>query len=61
MSWLKFVRQLSRAEVDRHIIFFERQDIENERFGVVRCVLGYKFGFETLVKKPKYIFSLSPM
>ncbi len=29
--------------------FFERQDIQNERFGVVRCVLGYKTGFETLL------------
>ena len=29
--------------------FFERQDIENERFGVVRYVLGYKTGFETLL------------
>ena len=29
--------------------FFERHDIEYERFEVVRCVLGYKTGFETLL------------
>ena len=29
--------------------YFERQDIKNERFGVVRCVLGYKTGFETFL------------
>ena len=26
------------------IIFFERQDSENERFGVVGCILGCKIG-----------------
>ena len=40
---------MSGGSGQAYIVFFERQDIENERFGVVASVLGYKTGFKTFL------------